>query len=1006
MNVHAFRSLGLAALAAFAFLLLTSVGSAHAAFGFLPGDGGFNVSATEPDDPAYVVGGQAPGGPDTLAGSHPYALRAEVNFNPAPPSPGEPGVPHPDGDLRDLSLELPPGLSENPRVVGACAPARFDTPRHSQEGLSGENCPDDSQVGILTLRSSQAGGETRSFGLFNLAPKPGTPASLGASPYGVPMVFRRRIESTGGVYRSSLELDDLSQELSISGLAIELWGNPWLAAHDPERGNCLNELDPAHGFGVPATLEPEERPRPSPPATLSTYVAGTCSTGETYLFPPRAYLTLPTVCEGSFSFTLTAGSWQGESVSRTSGGADGSGPAPLTGCDIRSFRTTAAVQPLTDRTTTGAGLNFDLDVDQGTLTYNISDKGRLRPGVQATSQVKRAVVSLPEGLTINPSVGAGLGVCTTAEYEAETAVANSGAGCPNASKIGELTVETPLFEKPLEGGIFLAEPYANPFGSLVALYLVARAPQGGAVIKVPGEISAAAAGGRLTATFEDLPQLPYSNFHAHLRDGQRSLLASPTSCGDYRGGLDLVPWIDQSQTLHNNFFLTFKAGVGGGPCPPAVPPFAPTAQAGMIGRAAGFYSPFYLRPSRSDTEQDLTSYSAMLPPGLLAKIAGIPFCPDAAIAAAAGKTAVEEERSPSCPAASRIGHTVADYGLGSTLTSAAGELYLAGPYHGAPLSILAVDSAKVGPFDLGVILVRSAIRIDPLTAQVSIDAARSDPIPHIIDGIPLDLRNIHIYVDRPEFTLNPTSCEQFSVASVLTGAGPLLSDPGDDVKASVPSPFQVSDCSSLAFRPAISLRLKGGTRRGAYPSLTATVTPRPGDANISRASVALPPSEFLAQEHIKAICTRAQFDAERCPVTSIYGHARAITPLMDEPLEGPVYLRTSGGKVPDLVAAIGGRGIHVDVIGRIDSVKGGMRATYETLPDAPVTRFSLTLAGGKRGLLVNSEDTCEGAKATARLIGQNNALTVSHPQVINLACKKPKRKKGPAHKDKARRLRK
>jgi hypothetical protein len=982
-------------------LSLAAPPPAQASFGLLPGDAGFNVSATEPDDPEYVVGGAAPGGPDNLAGSHPYTLRAEIDFNPAPPSPGEPTVPHSDGDLRDLRLDLPPGLSENPEVVGRCTPARFNTPRHFHEGLSGENCPDDSQVGIVTIHSSFGGDETRSFGLFNLAPQLGAAAAIGASPYGVPLVFKRRIDAGDGVYRLALEVDDFSQQLSVTSLAIELWGNPWLAAHDPQRGNCLNELDPANAFGPAAVLEDEGRQRPPPPSSgepESTYAPGPCSIGDPYLQAtvPQAYLTLPTVCEGPLSFTLSAGSWQGATVSRTTQSHDEDGPLPLTGCDVKSFRTAAAVQPLSDRTTTSAGLNFDLDVDQGTLIRNISQKGRLRPGVQATSQVKRAVVTMPEGFTINPSVGAGLGVCTSAQYEAETATSAPGAGCPNASKLGELTVDTPLFGTPLSGGIFLAEPYRNPFGSLVALYLVAKSAAGGVVIKVPGAISPDPASGQLVATFEDLPQLPYTHFHAHLRDGQRGLLATPAACGDYRGGLDLVPWIDQSRVLHNNFFATFKAGIGGGPCPPAVPPFAPSSPAGNFGRSAGAYSPFYLRPSRTDGEQELTAYSAKLPPGLLGRIAGIPFCPEAAIAAAAGKSGVEEERNPSCPAASSIGHTIADYGLGSALTSAAGGLYLAGPYHGAPLSILAVDSARVGPFDLGVILVRSAIEVDPLTAQVSIDSAGSDPIPHIVKGIPLHLRNIHIYVDRPGFTLNPTSCEQFSVDSVLTGSGPRFSDPGDDVAAAVPTPFQVSDCISLGFRPKLSLRLKGGTRRGAYPSLRTTVTPRPGDANIGRVSVALPPSEFLAQEHIKTICTRAQFAAERCPATSIYGRARATTPLMDEPLAGPVYLRASSNDVPDLVAALSGRGIRIDVVGRIDSVEGGMRATYDVLPDAPVSKFSLTLLGGKRGLLVNSENACAAGRAKARMVGQNNRGLLLHPPLVNPGCKDSKR----AHKHK------
>jgi hypothetical protein len=985
--------LGLASL-----VLLLVPPSAHAAFGLLPGDSGFAVTATEPDDPAVVVGGSASGGIDTLAGSHPYALSTTIGFNPGPEFPGEPGVPYSDGDVRNLRLDLSPGVVENPEVVASCSTERFNTPRQSpfQESLSGESCPDDSQIGLVTVDSSYAGGQTRSFGLFNLTPQPGTGPLIGFNPYGMPITFNRTIDSSGGVYRLALEARDVPQELNVSGLTMTFWGNPWSSGHDLQRGDCLNEEDPADGFGTAAVLEPEGRIRPVPPkpGPYSTYVAGTCSVGDPFddATSPRAYLTLPTVCEGPLSFELTATSWQGgPAVTRTSVGHDGSGPLPLQGCDIKSFRTAAAVQPLTDRTSTSAGLNFDLDVDQSGLLNNVSNKGRLRPGVQAPSQVKRAVVTLPEGVTVNPSVAAGLGVCTPNQYAVETAASAPGAGCPNASKIGEVSVDTPLFEAPLTGGLFLAQPYRNPFNSLLALYLVAKLPQSGVLIKLPAEITPDPLSGRLTATFEDLPQLPYTHFRAHFREGQRSLMATPASCGDYRGGLDLVPWIDQSLTVHDDFFLTFKAGIGGGPCPAGPTPFTPTAPAGDLNRTAGAYSPFYLRPTRSDGEQEFTSYSAKLPPGLLGRIAGIPFCPDAALEAAKLKTGLEEEQSPSCPAASSIGHTIADYGLGSTLTHAPGGLYLAGPYHGDPLSIVAVDSATVGPFDLGVIVVRSAIDIDPRTSQVTIDSAGSDPIPHIIKGIPLHLRNIRVYISRAGFTLNPTSCAQFSIESVLTGSGARFSDPSDDVAALASTPFQVSDCSSLGFRPKLALRLRGGTKRGKYPALTATVTPRPGDANIARTSVALPPSEFLAQEHIKTICTQVQFTARRCPPSSVYGHARAITPLLDEPLEGPVYLRASRTEVPDLVADITGRGIRIEVVGRIDSVRGGMRATYEVLPDAPVSKFSLTLLGGKRGLLVNSDSACGAARATARIVGQNNLGAILHPPLINPRCRAHKR---------------
>ena len=302
--------------------------------------------------------------------------------------------------------------------------------------------------------------------------------------------------------------------------------------------------------------------------------------------------------------------------------------------------------------------------------------------------------------------------------------------------------------------------------------------------------------------------------------------------------------------------------------------------------------------------------------------------------------------------------------------------------------MVAVDSATVGPFDLGVIIVRSAIRVDPQTAQISIDSAGSDPIPHIVKGIPLHLRDIRVYIDRPTFMVNPTSCERFSLTSTLNGSGVDFSTPADDSLASATNPFQVSFCSSLDFEPRMQMRLKGGTKRGRYPSLSTTVTPQPGDANIGAATVTLPPSIFLAQNHIETICSRPQSSAGRCPPGSIYGKAGAITPLMEEPLEGPVYLRASENKLPDLVADISGRGVRIEVVGRIDSQRGGLRATYDTLPDGLVSKFSLTLNGGRRGLLVNSDDICASKPARARMVGQNGKVVVLKPKLQHAKCKK------------------
>jgi hypothetical protein len=968
------RRTPLTVLLAFAALLLGAP-AASAAFGPLPGAAGFDVTATARD-----------GSPEDKAGTHPYRLTTTIALNKA-------GI-YADGDIREIRIDRPPGLIENPTVVGQCRVAQFNTPRVSpfQTSLSGESCPDRSQVGTIEVQSSYGGGQTRTFGLFNLVPPPGFSALLGAAPFGMPLTFAQRVSSDEGSYQLSLAASEVSQLLGVSALKLRTWGNPWLVGHDSERGNCLNEIDPPNYFGTDAQLEREPQTTPTSPPY---YEPGTCSIGDPRVFPPLAYLTLPTACGSPPVSALSVSSWQAPgAIARTSVYHDDSGqPLGLGGCDRSDLqREAGSARPSSDRASSASGLDFDLDLDQHTLLDNVTETGRLIEGVRAPSQVRDAVVRMPLGMTINPSLAAGLGVCIPAQYQRESEHSPPGEGCPNDAKIGELTVQSPVMDKPISGSLFLAAPYDNPFGSLLGLYLVAKDPERGVMIKLAGKVIPNLASGQLTATFEKLPQLPYSHFNVHFREGQRSPLATPASCGTYATAIDLVPWLYPELSFGREVPFALTSGIGGGPCPPALAPFTPAAESGTANRNAGSRSPFYLHLTRSDAEQEITSYSATLPKGLLGAIAGVPFCPEAAIQAASRNGGFAETANPSCPPASKIGHTTAGYGLGSVLAYAPGGLYLAGPYHGSPLSIVAVDSATVGPFDLGVIIVRSAIRIDPRTAEISIDSAGSDPIPHIIKGIPLHLRDIRIYIDRPQFMVNPTSCERFATTSTLNGSGLSFATPADDSTARVANPFQVSFCSSLDFKPKLTLRLGGGTRRGAFPSLKATVTPRAADAGIGKAVVTLPPSLFLEQGHIDTICSRPQSAASKCPAGSIYGRARALTPLLDEPLEGPVYLRASENKLPDLVAELHGRGIRIDVLGRIDSRNGGMRATYDVLPDAPVSKFVLTLRGGRRGLLANSDNACKSFAAKVRMLGHNNSETRSSVPVINPRCKQGKKR--------------
>jgi hypothetical protein len=939
------------AIAAALCLALAVSAPAAASFDFLPGDEGFSAAAREEN-----------GSLDNLAGSHPYTLTTEVNFATAGESNGTPVT---DGDVRDLHIDLPPGLIENPTAVSQCSQSAFQTPR-AAPNHSGESCPDRSQVGIVAVRSSYGGGSTRTFGVFNLEPPPGASSELGFNAYGSAYAFIPHVRQAGSEYGITLDALNLPQKVDLYGFRMTLWGTPWRVTHDSERGNCLNEEDPAAPLGK-------------------------CPLGEEAIKSAVAYLTLPTSCSAPMSWSVRAASWQQPATVSAKFAAhyNQGSPLNLSGCSTIPFEPHPTAVLTNPRASSPSGLNFDIDVDTG---------GILRPKRRAPSPVKTAVVQLPEGVTVNPSVGSGLGVCTPAQYSAETFSSPPGAGCPNESKIGDFQVKSPLFEEPITGGIFLAAPHDNPFDSLLGLYLVAKAPERGILVKVAGELIPDPNSGRITASFQNLPQIPYSSLQIHFREGQRSPIATPPACGNTTIGVDLSPWLNPATVLHGDSPLAITSGVGGAACPGPSAPFTPQAQAGSLNSNAGSYTPFYLHLTRRDNEQEITSYSATLPPGLTGKLAGIPYCPDANIEAAKQRSGFAETESPSCPASSLIGHTTAGYGLGSVLAYAPGNLYLAGPFHGSTFSVVAIDSATVGPFDLGVVVVRSAIHVDPQSAQVSIDSAGSDPIPHIIDGIPIHLRDIRVYISRPGFTLNPTDCEPFAVTSQLDGSGQSFGDPADDTSATATSPYQASNCGALAFKPHLSLKLRGGTRRGNYPSLRAELRPRPGDANLAGAAVALPPSEFLEQAHIGTSCTRGQYAREACPPESVYGHARAYSPLLGEPLEGDVYLRASDNPLPDLVAALrgGGLGLKIDVVGRIDSLNGGLRATYTTLPDAPVSKFVMTLKGGKHGLLVNSEDVCEAkAPAIARFSAKNGVAVTLHPRVVNDKCATKAKKSKP-----------
>jgi hypothetical protein len=934
-------------------------------FGFLAGTAGFSAAAL------------TDGAPETRSGAHPYALDFTIALNKGGEFEGQPGVPFADGDLKDLRIEMPPGLLVNPSAPDKCTLAQFHTPRASpfeSPSQSGESCPDRSQVGTVEVKTSLGGGVTRRFGLFNLQPAPGVAAQIGFAPFGAPIVLNGGLRTNpDGTYTLTLEARDVPQSLDLYGLNLSLWGTPWGASHDGERGNCLNEAEPDFPWAK-------------------------CSPGEPLSSPPAAYLTLPTACSGPLFFNATADAWQqpaqvtAQALNRTSGGAE----ADMS-CKGLVFEPHPVGQLSDTKASSPSGYDFRLTEDEANLTD---------PSQFAHPPVKQAVVSLPTGVSVNPSVGAGLAVCHHSQYAAESATSHEGEGCPNAAKLGDFEVVSPLFEGRFKGAVYLAAPYENPFGTLVAVYLVARLPERGLLVKLAGRIDPNQGTGDLVATFDGLPQLPYTDLDLTFRTGQRAFLVTPSSCGPATTTTEMTPWALALSPTHTSTELFTPArvftttqitsGIGGGPCPAGKPPFNPAVVAGGVNSNVNSYTPYFIHITRQDTEQELSAYSLVLPEGITGKLAGIPFCPDQAIEAARQKSGVAEEQSPSCPAASEVGHVQTGYGVGDSLTYTNGHIYLAGPYNGQPLSLVVINPATVGPFDLGVVVIRSAFSVNEHTAQLQIDRSASDRIPHILAGIPLHLRDIRIYMDRFQFTHNPSSCAPGDLISNLTGAGSDFTSQADDSTATETRHFQLLNCRTLGFKPKLGIRLRGPTRRGAYPELRATFAARgQGDTNLKEIEVSLPHSEFLAQNHIKAICTKVQFAKQSCPAASAYGSAVAYTPLFDDPLRGNVYLRSSANKLPDLVADLYSGAIHIVLEGKIGPTKqGGISAFFANLPDEPVDRFTMVLAGGRRGLLTNSSNICAvPPEATVKALGQTN-LGASFTTVLRGQCGGSSKHKG------------
>jgi hypothetical protein len=906
------------------------------AFGFQGSDGWFS---------------NADGTIDTQAGSHPYEFTYSFGLNSTINSQGF-LVPA-GGEPRNATVDLPPGFIGNPTAVPECPRRQFD------QGA----CPPSTQVGVDAVNAKLTEGLPPfgpyaghlAFSVYNLVPPPGVPAQFGLNLLGVETFLDAGIRS-GGDSGVTVHGDNLAQERVI-GNTITLWGEPANPTHDPDRysehganGTC-NSLEPASNRG--------------------------CSSGA----PRIPFLTLPTSCEGPQPFSTDLNTWETGALAAASFATRDSGGTPtgFTGCDHLGFDPSISVTPDTSDAETPSGLSVDLRVPQEGLTT---------PGALATSDIKDTTVTLPEGLVLNPGRAAGLAACKPGDVEGGDDLPLPGedgneerfsgpARCPAASRVGTVQITTPLLEEKLEGEVFVLESSPPDVKLLVA------ASGAGVNVKLLGDVHLDERTGRLTTTFREAPQLPFTDLKLTFEGGAQAALVTPPVCGEYSTATDFTPWSAPAVAdAFSSSHFAIDGGPGGSGCPRTPLPFTPSMVAGTTNPVGGSASSFVLKVSRPDDQQNISSIDVTLPPGQVAKLAGVPLCPAA------------DTASGNCPAASQVGSVAAAVGPGAAPLQvpqpgkAPTAAYLAGPYKGAPYSLVVKVPAQAGPFDLGTITVRTALQIDPTTTQVT---AQSDPLPQILDGVPLSYQSVTVSIDRPGFIRNPTSCEPMKVTGQVFSA--------QGTSAGVSSPYQVGDCGQLPFKPKFSVRLKGGTGRNDYPALGAALTfPEGPHANVKSVVVSLPHSEFVEQAHIRTICTRVQFAAgggngEQCPKGSVYGHAEVRTPLLDQPLSGPVFERSSNHTLPDLALALRGQiDLEEDGVISTDS-RHGIRTSFSNVPDAAFSSFKLEMEGGKRGLIVNSEDLCSRPqRASVKIVAQNGREVITHPLIAN-DCKGKAKKK-------------
>ncbi len=851
----------------------------------------------------------------------------------------------PAEEPKSITVELPLGMIGDPSATAERCPEAdlANVPAGAMPGYT-SSCPARSRVGTVVLKresnveSSQSNGNVSA--LYNMVPEKGYPAVFGFRFIAASVLLYARVVPTPAGYRVRITAPDLPHatgSYKVVGSTLSFFGVP----------NVVNKLvgaEPLAFFRNPTscTNTPEQL---SARMEVNTWVK------------PHHYITAETPVYSE-----------------------------ITGCNLLQFNPELQVQPQTTHTDTPGGYEVKLKVPQPQMFEEA-----------ATPDLKFASVTLPQGTALSPGAAAGLQGCTEAEIDpmgTELGEGHAGGNgspyddglehaspghCPDASKVGKVEVRTPLLPEPLKGSVYVAQPTCGgegqpecteasaSNGELYGLYL--EISGSGVILKLHGKVSVNPSTGQLTTTFSENPQLPFEELKLTLDEGQRAPLANPQTCGTATATSDLEPWSAPESGPNANPSSSFAVGGCSNPMG-----FAPGFTAGVTSPVADGFSPFTMTLTRKDTEQDLAGVSLTLPPGVAGIVSNVPQCPE------------PQAELGTCPEASRIGTTNVAAGAGTEPLWLAGPVYFTGPYKGAPFGLSIVVPAKAGPFNLGNVIERAAIHVDPKTAQVTVT---SDPFPQIRDGVPLRLKTVNVTADRPNFLFNPTNCTQLHVNGSVSGD---LPDGSPGTTISVTTPFAVAGCKNLPFKPsfAVSTEATHTKKNGAF--LHVTVKNTPGNANIGSVKVDLPKQLPSRLSTLNLACTEKVFNENpaACPEASRVGTATAVTPVLPVPLTGPAYFVSHGGaKFPELVIVLQGDGVTLQLDGEtFISSKSITSSTFPAVPDVPVTRFDLVLPTGPHSVLGGNGNFCTTPlKMPTRIKGQNGALVEQSTKIKVTGCK-------------------